>query len=163
MGKEQRPLPRDKKRASRAQRKLKRALKKLAGPSVCSEETSVALWEYYRNVVLKIWKALKPQQDKINHHIGSTVGFGRATFRGVFRDFPTIPSSAFNKSRTDRPRQSTEESSAPTSLHQRKSSKKLLREIDGTKSEQAFVDLGNFCSLQLENKAPLPYSQIWLG
>ena len=103
------------------------------------------------------------QQDKINHHIGSTVGFGRATFRGVFRDFPTIPSSAFNKSRTDRPRQSTEESSAPTSLHQRKSSKKLLREIDGTKSEQAFVDLGNFCSLQLENKAPLPYSQIWLG
>ena len=139
-----------KKKHRKAQKRLRSLLRDLEGPSVCSENTSILLWEYYRTAIDALFNSIKPKREQINHHTKLLVGFPEHAYHGVFHDFPLISLKNYNKTRIERPTPVDDSEALSLSLVPRHNPKqRFLREIDGTQSEQHFEDLANFCSFQL--------------
>lgn len=135
-------------------RKRKKKLQKLqqeswdAGPR--PSQLPLDIEQYYLNFVSSLFACLHPRSFKVNHQTDLLKGKPRKAFSAVYHSFLGLNLRHRNKNTQERgPSSAFEESDGSVSLELNcLKQRRLLKELDGTRSESAFEDLQNWCYFQ---------------
>jgi hypothetical protein len=135
-------------------RKRKKKLQKLqqeswdAGPR--PSQLPLDIEQYYLDFVSSLFACLHPRSFKVNHQTDLLKGKPRKAFSAVYHSFLGLNLRHRNKNTQERgPSSAFEESDGSVSLELNcLKQRRLLKELDGTRSESAFEDLQNWCYFQ---------------